>query len=132
MTRPTRAAKSLGNQLVELGTVAPRVVGRRLDRIAQSGPVPSASDQAEMARMSSEKLQASYEAWEAMSRYSMGLASAYSTSLWSMWMPWALPTRPLPSAPDMMMNIAGAGLRPYLRIAKANDKRLAKARGTSK
>lgn len=123
-----RATRMLNQQLIELGTVAPQVVGRRLNRMALAGLVPDARDRAEFALMSSEKTRAAWEAWGEMSRTWVTLGSTASAAMWSWWMPWAFPSKALPSAEDSLSKLASAGLRPYVRVAKANNKRLAKGK----
>ncbi|MET1161959.1 MAG: hypothetical protein ABWY48_05415 [Pseudoxanthomonas sp.] len=127
MATNSRAARALGTQLAEIGAAAPSVVGRRLSRMALAGTNLTRSDKRELALMSSEKLDAAWASWEAMSKHAMALNSAVVHSSMAFWMPWAFTAKAWPTAPDALMNLIGAGLRPYQVTVKANDRRLKKS-----
>lgn len=128
MTRKTRAARKLGTQLAEIGAAVPSVIGRRMTHMALAGANPTASDKREMALMSSEKIEAARESWNAMTQHALALNATVVQNSMAFWMPWAFTAKPLPAAPEAFMALASAGLRPYQRIVKANDRRLGKQR----
>lgn len=127
MPRPSKASRALNQQLTDLAFIAPRVITRRVARVAASGGALSKRDQRELSRMSSEKVMAAWESWAAMASYSFSLGADMALAASTMWLP-GLPSKRLPSAQDAAVKLASAGVRPYRRIAAANDRRLAKAK----
>lgn len=130
MTRKTRAAQNLGTQLAEIGAAVPSVIGRRMTHMAFAGANPTASDRREMALMSSEKIEAARQSWSAMTQQALALNATVIHNSMAFWMPWAFIAKPLPDGPEAFMALASAGLRPYQRIVKANDRRLGKRMGS--
>jgi hypothetical protein len=126
MTRRTRAAQKLGAQLAEIGAAVPSVIGRRMTHMAFAGANPAPSDEREIALMSSEKIDAARESWNAMTTHALALNATVIQNSMAFWMPWVFAAKPLPVGTEAFMALASAGLRPYQRIVKANDKRLRK------
>jgi hypothetical protein len=126
MPRKRSPARVLGTQLIDLGAAAPSVVSQRLLRMATAGATPSARDRREFTRMSSEKVSAAWESWSAMTGYALTLNSAATQAALAFWMPWAFTARPLPSPEDALISLTTAGVRPYRRIAVANQRRLSR------
>jgi hypothetical protein len=126
MNRNRRTARTLGTQLVELGTAAPVVVAHRMAQMAAAGSRPSARDRREFARMSNEKVSAAWESWMDMTRYAMTWNTAAAQAAWAFWMPWTFAPKHLPSPQDALLGMAAAGVAPYRRRAMANDRRLGK------
>lgn len=124
MPRKRSPARVLGTQLIDLGAATPSVMSQRLLRMATAGAPPSARDRREFTRMSDEKVSAAWESWGAMAGYAMTLNTAATQAALAFWMPWAFAANPLPSAGDALITLATAGVRPYRRIAVANDRRL--------
>ena len=124
MPRRRRPADVLGTHLIDLGVAVPSVMSRRLAKLAAAGATPSARDRREFARMSREKVTAAWESWGAMADCAMTLNTAAAQAALAFWMPWAFVAKPLPSAEDALITLATAGVRPYRRIAVANDRRL--------
>ena len=126
--RRTRKSMSLAAQTMALGVAAPQVIAHRVTRMALGGATPSVRDRKELYRMSSEKILAFNECWNAMAleafKANQQLATSFMLSLWS---PWALPMPSPKSASkqlDTLLDILGKGIAPIHRRAAANAKRL--------
>jgi len=107
---------------------APEVVAHRVLRMWLAGGTPSRRDRAEFNRMSTEKVAAFYESWNAMflEMYRASLQLALS----SIWWPWSpAPSRKTSArlsahAGRAVTAMLGAGIAPIRRRAVANAKRL--------
>jgi hypothetical protein len=110
---------------------APEVVAHRVLRTWLAGDTPSQRDRAEFNRMSTEKVAAFYESWNAMflQMYRANLRLALS----SIWWPWSLATSRKASARlsahagRAVTAVLGAGIAPIRRRAVGNVKRLRRA-----
>ena len=124
--RPHNATRAT-RQAIELAVAAPIVVAHRMSRLATAGPTPSARDRREFERMSTEKVAAFYESWNAMV---MAAFSAYLRA-WLAWTPW---TRRSSNASHRSrqrkaaLSVLTAGLAPVHRRAVANARRLGRIR----
>ncbi|GGD39309.1 hypothetical protein [Pseudoxanthomonas indica] len=127
MARTRKASRALTRQITDLAFIAPRVITRRVAQVAASGGQLSARDQRELSRMSSEKVMAAWESWAAMASYSFSLGTDIALAASTMWLP-GISSKRLPSPEDAVARLASAGVRPYRRIAAANDRRLGKAK----
>lgn len=123
---PRSKSLTVASQLSELGGLGPEVIARRLALLATAPIGSSARQRRELARMSSEKIEAAWLAWSAMGLEIARIQCSGLALAWSAWMP----TGALPNwsawweqaAPQ----VAQAGLDPYVRIAKANRARLSR------
>jgi hypothetical protein len=116
-----RAAK----QTLELGLAVPEVIAYRTARAALAGLSPSPRDRAEFHRMSSEKIAAFYESWNAMflAMYRANMNVFTSLPAWST--PWtAWPGMASARAQRAAMDIFTSGMAPLHQRAVANAKRL--------
>ncbi len=114
--------RQVARQLTDLSVVAPEVISHRLARLA-SGGLRSAADRRELSRMSLEKWEAAWLAWVAMgtagATFWIRMATSFS--------PWTVTTPPMPSHQTferLLGQVTTAGLAPYVRMAKANRRRL--------
>lgn len=128
MPTNTKAARALGTQIAEIGAAVPSVVARRMTRMAIAGVNLTAADKRELALMSSEKVEATWESWHAMTKNVWALNTAALQSYMAFYMPWAFTAKALPTGPDALLNLLGAGLRPYQRTVKANRQRLGRTK----
>jgi hypothetical protein len=106
---------------------APEVVARRALRMWLAGETPSRRDRAEFHRMSTEKVAAFHESWNAMflAMYRANLQLAQSMwGPWSMVMSRRMPARLSAHGGRAVAAVLGAGLAPISRRAVANVKRL--------
>ncbi|KRG71608.1 hypothetical protein [Pseudoxanthomonas dokdonensis] len=126
MRKPSKATRELTAQLADLAVVAPGVVLQRSLRLASVDGQWSASDQQEILRMSSEKILAAWQSWEAMTRYAIRLNSDLMLACAGFWLPATFPRTRLPSTQEALTRMTVAGVRPYRRAAKANQRRLGK------
>ena len=123
-----RSGHTLLRDVSALGVAAPEVVARRLLAMSLAGNAPSRRDQAEMYRMSAEKVAAFYESWNAMF-LEMFLANA-RFAVTSMGWPWrgarsgSLMHRMSTHAARTTAAVLAAGVAPVRRRAVANVKRL--------
>ncbi|MBO0904186.1 hypothetical protein [Jiella sonneratiae] len=103
-------------ELVTLATLSPLVIGSRLGQFWFAlATVPTAKDKSEATRMVTEKLAATAEATVAMqTAFARAAGDAFLA---------ALSGRGPANAMDAIM---AAGLRPYSRRVKANQRRLSK------
>ena len=114
--------RQVARQLTDLSVVAPEVISTRLARLA-SGGLSTAADRRELSRMSLEKWEAAWLAWVAMGTAGAAFWMRVATS----WSPWALTPPPMPSHhafERLLGQLTTAGLAPYVRMAKANRRRL--------
>ena len=130
--RRSRKSKSLAAQSAGLAIAAPQVVAHRVGRMALAGSPPSARDRREFQRMGTEKIAAFNEAWSAMAVQafweSQKLAFSFTQAFW---FPWYRPGRSKSAARqlnDAALGVLGEGMAPIHRRARANAKRLARAR----
>ena len=114
---------------MELGLAVPEVVVHRVARMALAGASPSRRDRAEFHRMSTEKVSAFYESWNAMffAAYranvdflSSFLASPMSSASWHRTMG--------AQAQRAALDILASGVAPIHRRAVSNAKRLRRSR----
>jgi hypothetical protein len=96
-----------------------------------SGGTPSPRDRAELHRMSTEKVAAFYESWNAMfvemCRANVQFAQASIGWPWSLAMSRRAPARLSTEGGRAVAAVLGAGLAPIRRRAVANAKRLRRA-----
>lgn len=119
-----RTASHVARQLTDLSIVAPEVIARRVALIASAGGVLTANDHRELSRMSLEKWEAAWLAWVAIGTVGLTLWIRVATS-WTTWLPAANQTPTLKGYERVLGQLVTAGLTPYVRIAKANRRRLA-------
>ncbi|GAA4863126.1 hypothetical protein [Luteimonas vadosa] len=127
MSRSRRTTDTT-SQLAALSWRAPYVATQRLMRMA--GPVQSAADRRELARMGTEKLSAMQEGWMAMAMQVIALQQhAWSSLMQAAWSPWF--SASMPSWPQALADadaVVAAGLRPATRQVAANARRLSRRR----
>jgi hypothetical protein len=125
---------SLARHSAAIAWAAPQVVAHRLARMAFAGPMPSARDRREFARMSAEKVGAFYESWNAMLAQTWRIQQEmWLASLRAMWLPWQAraidPARRMQALHGATTRILAKGLAPIGKRAVANAKRLGRASG---
>lgn len=132
MLRSRRRPAAVTRHAAGLALAAPQVIALRAARMLQSGPVPDARDRREFARMVAEKPAAFAEAWMAMVTRAVLAQQAFAWSCAAMaWSPWNWPSlaRRLRRQRDgALADVLGQGLRPLHRTARANARRLRRAR----
>lgn len=116
----------LSGQLTALGTVAPEVIARRFALLAVGNHASSARNQREITRMSSEKIEAAWLAWTAMSVEAAHMQWTALSMVWSMWMPKSAASSWSSWYEHAGTQLATAGLAPYVRMVKANRTRLSR------
>ena len=119
----------LGTQSAQLSVAVPQVVGHRVTRMMNAGPVPNTRDMREFSRMSAEKATAFAQSWFAigmeMMRANERLAFTMMTSWWSAWFGvtgFGRHSRQLQSA---ALDMTVKAIAPVHRTVMANAKRLA-------
>ena len=124
--RQKRKSSSLIMKSAELAFAVPQVVAHRVTRMALAGAPPTARDQREFRLMTSEKMTAFAESWNAMVIQASRANYALATSFWRSWMT----GRPSEFRGSQLQNAAfgvlGKGIGPIHRRAVANAKRLAR------
>jgi hypothetical protein len=90
--------------------------------MAGAGALPSRQDQAEFARMTSEKVEAFCQSWSAM--WLEGWAAQVKLASAAL----SGSVAPLQAASNAMLSVMSAGLAPVHRRAVSNAKRLSKRR----
>ncbi|MEJ7138777.1 polyhydroxyalkanoate granule-associated phasin [Amphibiibacter pelophylacis] len=122
MTRRRSPAQRLAEQTTALALAAPQVVAHRVGRMMTAGPMPSARDQAEFQRMTSEKVLAFNQSWAAM----MLQGSAAMTQAWMKMclQPGQAMKWPSAATVNPWLNVLNAGMNPVRSKAVANAKRL--------
>ncbi|MCO5978755.1 polyhydroxyalkanoate granule-associated phasin [Ideonella oryzae] len=131
--RRSRKSASVATQAAELALAAPQVVAHRVARMALAGATPSERDRKEFERMVTEKGQAFFESWGAMTLQAIRANQALAVSLFqSFWMPCP---GSLLSAGSIATQVQGAalgvigkGLEPVHRKAVANARRLSRTK----
>ena len=128
-TRRNRNVKTLTVKAAELGLAAPLVVAHRLTRMALAGRTPSIRDQREFTRMSTEKVAAFYESWNAMVIQSLQIQQDIAASAWrSLWPYWLTSTSSAAwrkiDLPHAALRVLSSGMTPVHRRAVANARRL--------
>ena len=117
---------SIANQSIGIAIAAPEVIAHRMLRMMLAGKEPSKRDRAEFDRMSSEKVAAFYESWNAMfaqmARANMRLM--LSPMWWARPSPGNLSKQFAAHARQAALATIGAGLAPVHRRAASNAKRL--------
>jgi hypothetical protein len=128
-SRHRRRNRTIVRDSYALMLAAPEVVAHRALRMWLAGETPSQRDRAEFHRMSSEKVAAFHESWNAMflAMYRANLQLAQS-----MWCPWSIASRRTRARLSAhggraVAAVLGAGLAPISRRAVANVKRLRRA-----
>jgi hypothetical protein len=120
MSSRNRTTKELVARSTELAFAVPQVIAHRALR---------ARDPREFHLMGAEKIAAFNESWSAMLMQSFWesqkLALSFGLALWAPWLPRQSASRQLAGA---ARNIAGAGLAPVHRRARANVRRLRRSR----
>jgi hypothetical protein len=126
-----RNATRLAKQASELGFAVPEVIAYRVARLALAGASPSRRDRAEFQRMSTEKVSAFYESWNAMllatCRANLDFAMSFLASPTS-WPSWNRTLRA--SAERAALDVLASGVAPVHRRAVANAKRLRRHRSS--
>src|SRR5215207_3529740 len=134
MTVPRkRKPHSLAVRTAELAVAVPQVVAHRVTRMALAGPVLSARDRREFARMVAEKNAAFGEAWQAMAMQAAVANQALAASTLRAFVALAAGRRPrvATSAAQLhraALGVLGKGLAPVHRKATANARRLARTK----
>jgi hypothetical protein len=122
-----RAARNT-RQAIELALAVPQVVAHRVGRAAHARPCPSPRDRREFQLMTTEKIAAFYESWNAivveMTRANMRLFFSPLGSS-SPWRPMTEGSRAASMHVRAALDILHAGTSPYHRRAVANARRLA-------
>ena len=133
MKTGNRRSRTLAAQVTDLGFAVPQVLAHRVIRMVLAGSSPSARDRREFQRMSSEKVAAFYESWNAMLAEAMRANMALSLS-WVRWFAWGMPAARRSSRAAAAhvrratVGILGKGIAPVRRRAVANARRLGRAR----
>jgi hypothetical protein len=127
-TRRRRRATGLATQAAELGLAVPEVVAYRFMRMALAGPNPSQADRQEFLRMSTEKVSAFYESWNAIFLAACR-ATLQSPAFWPAWSSvWLGPSwRRGTKLQRAALDIVASGIAPVHRRAVGNAKRLRKS-----
>jgi hypothetical protein len=114
----------------ELALATPQVVVHRVTRIALAGACPSPRDRKEFQRMTTEKIAAASESWNAMAIEATRANVSLSASWFRMvWCPWLGGTRPFPShLHKAAVRVLDKGIGPVHRRAVANARRLARTK----
>lgn len=126
----------LSRRSSELASAVPQVVGARVGRMLQAGPVPSLRDQQEFYRMGAEKVAAFHESWWAMS--SQMVSAQQQFAFWWLQTWWkvalggwmnppsinALSSRASQRLMNSMLDVGMRGVAPVHRRAVANARRL--------
>jgi hypothetical protein len=126
-----RNANRLAKQVSDLGLAVPEVIAHRLARLSLAGASPSPRDRAEFQRMSTEKVSAFYESWNAMlaATYRANLDFTMSFLAWpTSWAGWNRTVRA--SAQRAALDVLASGVAPVHRRAVANAKRLRRRRSS--
>ena len=132
-SRRTRKTMSLATKAAELAFVVPQVVAHRVARMAMAGPSPTERDRREFQLMSSEKVTAFGESWNAMAMQAVRANQLLAASfLRSFWLP-SLRGKPSANAAAAQLQCAALdvlakGMAPVHRKAVANAKRLARTK----
>ena len=132
-TRRHRNVATLSVKAAELGLAAPLVVAHRLTRMALAGRTPGMRDQREFTLMSTEKIAAFYESWNAMVSQTIRIQQDIAASAWrSLWLYWlsaaSRAARPKIDLPHAALRVLSSGMAPVHRRAVANAKRLSRTR----
>jgi hypothetical protein len=133
MRAGNRRSRALAAQVTDLGLAVPQVLAHRVTRMLLAGSSPSARDRREFQRMSTEKVAALCESWNAMlveiTRANMEL-SLSSARLFLSGLPVTLRSSRAAAAhvQRAAIGILGAGVAPVRRRAVANARRLRRAR----
>jgi hypothetical protein len=126
------SSRALAKRSTELAFAVPQVIAHRVMRAAMAGASPSARDRKEFHLMGAEKLAALNESWSAMMMQSFWesqkLAFSFGLSLWAPWLAAGSRQSASKQLASAARNIAGAGLSPVHRRARANVRRLSRAR----
>lgn len=120
---PRNTARKAARQFIDLSIAAPEVIAHRMVRMASAGGVLNGADRQELSRMSLEKWEAVWLAWVAMGTAGAAFWMRMATS----WSPWPATAHPMSShhtLEGLLGQITTAGLAPYVRMAKANRRRL--------
>jgi hypothetical protein len=113
---------------MELGLAVPEVVGQRIMRMALAGSSPSKADRDEFSRMSTEKVSAFYESWNAIF-LAAWRANLQCLASWTAWPSvWLVAGRRSHSTTlqRAVLDIVASGMAPVHRRAVGNAKRLRK------
>ena len=132
-SRRTRKIVSIATQASELAFVVPQVVAHRVARMAIAGPSPSERDRKEFKRMSSEKVTAFGESWNAMAMQAFRANQLLAASfLRALWLPSLTSKSPANTVVAQLqgaaLGIMAKGMAPVHRKAVANAKRLARTK----
>jgi len=115
-----RRSKSFAAQSIALGFAVPQVIAHRMARLG---------DRKELHLMSSEKIAAAAEAWNAMAVQTVLENQKLALSVMqSFWFPWLRSKSASSQLSDAAMSILGKGMDPIRRRAVANAKRLGRAK----
>ena len=133
MKAGNRRSLALAAQVTDLGLAVPRVLAHRITRIVLAGSSPSARDRREFQRMSTEKVAAFCESWNAMlveiTRANVELS--LSSARWFLSGSPATLQSSCTAAAHVQraaIGILGKGVAPVRRRAVANARRLGRAR----
>jgi hypothetical protein len=133
MKAGNRRSRALAAQVIDLGLAVPQVLAHRVTRMMVAGSAPSARDRKEFRRMSTEKVAAFYESWNAMlveiTRANVELS--LSSARWFLsGLPATLQSSRTAAAHVQCaaIGILGKGVAPVRRRAVANARRLGRAR----
>ncbi len=132
---PSKQYVSLLVKMAELAVATPQVMAYRSAPLLACGPFSCAATQAEVARMSFEKVQAFAESMSAMNAQlqvnSQRWASLAMHHWWNVWlMPWSVPNWWASFAPirrhaeSSATSLIAAGITPMHRRATGNVRRL--------
>jgi len=128
-----RRSRALAAQVTDLGIAVPQVLAHRMTRMMLAGSSPSARDRKEFRRMSTEKVAAFYESWNAM-LVEVTLANVELSLSSARWFLSGLPATLQSSrtaaahVQRAAVGILGKGVAPVRRRAVANARRLGRAR----
>jgi hypothetical protein len=117
----------------ELALAVPQVMSHRVARMVSAGNTPSARDQRELHRMSTEKVAAFGESWSNMAAQSLRANQQLSLSLMRSWYGVWLGNMPTVSRHSKQfqaaaLDVLARGMAPVHRRAVANARRLNRAK----
>lgn len=127
-----KSTRTIARESYALALAAPEVVAHRLGRMWVAGNNPSHRDRLELYRMSSEKVAAFYESWNAMflalCRTNVQIMFSLMSGPWAAARTTSLSRHLATQGQRAMAEVLAAGLAPVRRRAVANVRRLRRSR----
>jgi len=115
----------LGTQSAQVALAVPQVVGHRVTRMMNAGPVPNTRDMREFSRMSAEKTTAFAQSWFAIGMEMMRANQRLALTMMGSWFSVTGLGRHSQQMQSAALGIAVKGIAPVHRTVVANAKRLA-------